>query len=107
VTRPTRRSIQQLDFERRWLTAKMIHGGAREAEQDDLSRQIEDLELAIAATPVTGMDELTIKVIRLAAALYPSSEPITEDGIESVLLRAVLEGCRHLADSYEDGGSSA
>lgn len=102
MTRPTRLSIQQLDFDRRWLMAKVSHGSANETEQDGLSRQIEDLDLAIAATPVTDMDELTIKVTRLAAALYPSPGPIPEDGIEGVLLRAVLEGCRHLSGERLD-----
>jgi hypothetical protein len=98
MTRPTRRSIQQLDFERRWLTAKITYDGANETEQDDISRQIEDLELAIAATPVADIVDLNIKANCLAEVLHPSSEPIPEDTMEGVLLNAVLVGCRHLAD---------
>ncbi len=107
MTSPTRRSIEQLDFERRWLMAKVMHGDVGEAEQNDLTCRIENLELAIAATPVADINDLTIKVKRLAAALYPSLEPIPEDGFEVILLKAVLGGCYHRADSYEGGGSPA
>lgn len=107
MNRGSSRSIQQLDFERRWLLAKTTFSNVDEAEQNDLARKIECLELAIAATPVTDINDLTIKAKRLAAALHPSLEPIPEDSIEAILITAVLSGCRHLADSYEDGESSA
>lgn len=96
------RSIEQLDFERRWLMAKATHSAVGEAAQNDLARQIEDLELAIAATPVADIVDLNIKANRLAEVLHPSSGPILEDSMEGVLLNAVLVGCRHLADHGND-----
>lgn len=107
MIRQTPRSIGQIDFERRWLTAKVAHGGLGDSEQNDLVRRIEDLELAIAATPVNDIDDLAIKVERLAAAFHPSLDPIPEDSIEAVLLKAVMTGCRRLSDHGQEARSGA
>ncbi len=92
------RSITQLDFERRWLLARIDHEGLGEAAAQDLMRRIEDLDLATAASSSESLAELTLKAERFAAAYWPSGDPAPQDCIEHILLNAILRDLRELSE---------
>ena len=93
----TQRSITQLDFERRWQEARLIQGELLELEAQSVMICLEELELMIAATPAESVEDLAIKMERLAAALLPNFEASPQDSLEDILLTAVLDDCRRLA----------
>lgn len=93
------RSIHQLDFERRWLTAQLDHGAyfQRTAELEAKLRRIEDLDLIIASKSAADIGDLVIKLERLAQSLMPELPMETEASLEAILMNAVLADARRLA----------
>lgn len=74
VNRNQRRTIAQLDFEQRILLAELDYGHLDEGAAQDLVRRIEDLDLAIAATPAADISELGIKFDRLPTLIkFPAA----------------------------------
>ena len=85
-------TIAQLDFERRALRARLDAGGLLEADAQTLIRKIEDLELAIAATPATSVADIGVKALILKDALNFDEG----GGLEPHLLEAIVRDCFHL-----------
>ena len=54
----SRKSITQLDFERRTLKAQLDMGDNGEVEAQRLIEAIDNLDLLIAATPAKGLPDL-------------------------------------------------
>ena len=92
-----RPGITQLSFQRTWLLAKLDHGGLSKEEDVDLMDGLEELDFKIAATPCISMQDLCLKIERLADLLYPADTQIPEDCLEHILLWAVLRDARRLA----------
>ncbi len=97
MSKEPQRSITQLDFERRWMLAKLDHGGNNDDEAQSLIRRIEDLDLAIAASPSETLVDLRIKIERLYTELLPTD--VGQEGcLEHVLLAAILSDAVKLTD---------
>ncbi|MEX0645679.1 MAG: hypothetical protein WD076_10230 [Parvularculaceae bacterium] len=91
-----------LDFERRRLEAGLAQGELQAAERAAFIGRLEDLDLAIAATPARNCEDLRIKISRLAALIHPLAEPIAEDCLEHVMLAAILRDTETLAAAASD-----
>ena len=98
MSKPAPESVTQLEFKRRWLMARLDRGRRTLAtkESEGLIREIEDLDLAISATPAQDFRDLLIKAHLLETALAP------EDGnhtcsLEDVLLAGLLADLERLA----------
>ena len=89
-------SVAQLDFERRALLAELDYGQLNEPAARDLMRRIEDLDLAIAATPAQSLSDLATKLDRLADVLKAGLAPGSVT-LESVLLKALLHDAKRLS----------
>lgn len=92
-----KRSLTMLDFERRRLEAVLAQTALQADEADALVRKLENLDLSIAATPARDLEDMRIKIARLAALLHPSGEPLAEDCLEHVMLAAVMRDAEALA----------
>ncbi|MGE0410017.1 MAG: hypothetical protein AB7P23_12250 [Amphiplicatus sp.] len=94
-----RKSLDQLDFERRRVEALLAQGDLDDAAHDRLVEALGDIDLAIAASPAGNVDDLRIKIERLVALIHPMKGPIVEDCLEHVLLAAILRDARALTAS--------
>ncbi len=87
---PERRlTIAQMDFQRRALRARLSAGDVGEAEAQAIIRKIEDLELAIAASPAASVADIGVKATILKETLSFQES----DNLEAVLLEAVVRDC--------------
>lgn len=66
-------------------------------EEATLLGSLEDLDLRIAATPCDTVQDLCLKLERLADLIYPSDQPIPENCLEHLMLAAVINDARVLA----------
>ena len=90
---PERRlSIAQMDFQRRALRARLDAGGFGEVEAQGIIREVEDLELAIAAAPATSVGDIGVKALILKDALGFQRD----NCLEAVLLDGLIRDCRNL-----------
>lgn len=94
-----KKSLDQLDFERRRVEALLAQGELDDAAHDRLVEELGDLDLAIAASPARNVDELRIKIGRLVALIHPMKGPIIEDCLEHILLAAILRDAQRLASA--------
>ena len=95
---PMKKSMADLDVERRRLEAFIEESNLSDEESDRLGCRLDNIDRAIAAMPARNNAELLIKVKRLAALICPSRRPIVEDCLEHVLLAAVLRDAQALAE---------
>lgn len=85
-----RPGIAQLMFQRKWLEAQLGSGSLGATEEATLVSDLEKLDLKIAATRCDTVEDLGLKLERLADLLWPFSEPMPEDCIEHVMLASVI-----------------
>ena len=93
----SRPGIEQLEFQRKWLEKKLECGRLTGDEETFTIDVLEDLDLQIAATPCSTVQDLRAKLERLADLLWPSDLPIPEDCLEHVMLAAALRDARNLS----------
>lgn len=90
-----RATIAQLDLERRALVARLDHGRPDESAAQSLMQRIEDLDLAIAATPAGNYADLAVKFARLLAAQgFTKCEAFC---LEGAFIEAICEDLKRLA----------
>lgn len=82
-----RRSVHQLDFERRALEARLRFAGGEGAHADKLIKQIEDADLTLAASPATDIAELAVKFDRMLVTM--AFDVSDQSSLEAVFLSAI------------------
>ena len=92
------RSIAQLAFARRALVARLDVGGHAEDVADELLQEIEGLDLKIAQSPAATLQDLAVKIDRLADLLEPGVSTEGES-LEAVFLHAIRRDARRLSSA--------
>ncbi len=77
--------------------ARLDFVGRNEVCAGRLMREIEDLELAIAAAPASDAGDIAIKARLLKEALAME----TDNSFETILLSAVIRDCDRLAERVD------
>ncbi len=100
-----RQSLTELRFERDWLVAQINQGRVEEESdaQEKIMERLDQIDLALAATPAVSISDLIIKLSRLACLVCPTRAPIPETTIEGVFLRAIMADAIALAAREEMG----
>ena len=93
------KSLYQLTFKRKWLVTQLEAGKFPEESQehDRVFERLEEIDLAIAASPAHTLKDVIVKLERFAALYHPAPGPIPEDTLEFILLKVLLDDCRRLA----------
>lgn len=86
----TRPGIAELVFQRKWLEVQLGSGSLGATEEATFVSDLETLDLKIAATRCETVEDLGLKLERLADLLWPSDKPIPEDCLEHVMLASVI-----------------
>jgi hypothetical protein len=97
--RTVQRTLSQLDFERRKLSAKLSRGNQDllEHQKQEILRQIDALDFEIAASPANTVEELLIKLEHLSEILFPEKDAPSQDTFEGILFCSVLKDVRTLS----------
>lgn len=103
MTETPRQSLTSLRFERDWLVMQLTRrAGEREnGPQEKIMERLDQIDLALAATPAASLSDLIIKLSRLACLVCPTRGPIPETTIEGVFLRAIVADAIALAAREE------
>lgn len=96
----TRPGIAQLVFQRKWLEVQLGSGSLGATEEATLVIDLKTLDLKIAATRCDTIEDLCLKLNRLAGLLWPSSEPMPEDCPEHVMLASVIRDAAALIRAF-------
>ena len=98
--RSTQKMLVQLDYERRWLSAKLSRGhrNLSEGQSQEILHRIDTLDFEIAASPAESFDDLLVKVNRLRELMFPVENDDIEKTIEGIFFHSVLKDTRVLAD---------
>ncbi len=100
IKKKTTKTLSQLDFERRWLSAQLQYGSTCLAahEIQKALTKVDTLNLKIAARPAETVEELLIKLDLVSELLGFSTDGSVQDTFEAVMFCAVLNDARRLAD---------
>lgn len=87
-------TLDQILFQRKYLLAQLEQGGFPDEslERETLIDQLNELDLRIAATPSTNIQDLAFKITRLAELIHPLKTPIPTDTLENIMLAAIVRG---------------
>lgn len=94
-------SLEQLNFERKWLVLKLGNGQLNTLEEAATLDAIETLELGIAATPCESLLDVVRKLERVGELFNPTDEQMLEDCLEFIMLTSVLRDVRALANKID------
>ena len=103
MTEAPRQSLTQLRFERDWLAMQLSQGRVEEESgpHEKFLERLDQIDLALAATPAVSLPDLIIKLSRLACLVCPTRGPIPETTIEGVFLKAIVADAIALAAQEE------
>jgi len=90
----TGETIAFLEYERQAIERKLETRGLAERDADRLLDRHEALLQMIASMPAHNLRDLEIKVMRLAALLFPGAAP--DGGVERTLIRGMLDDIKVL-----------
>jgi len=91
----TGETIAFLECERQAIEHKLETRGLAARDADRLLDRHEALLQMIAAMPARNLRDLEIKMMRLAALLFPGVEP-PDGGVERTLIRGMLDDIKAL-----------
>ncbi len=93
-----KQGVSQLCFKRNWLSTQLECRELLSDESRVVIADIEDLDLRIAATACDTVQDLCLKLERLATLLHPSEDAIEEDCLEHIMLAALIRDARAFND---------
>lgn len=98
--RSARKTLVQLDYQRRWLSVQLSRGHQNQSggQSQGILNRIDTLDFEMAASPAQSVEERLIKLNRLSELLFPGERDDVEETIEGLFFKSVLTDARVFAD---------